>query len=400
VAGLATGESITNPDKIFEDNGINSVIARVEQADIKAKKIKLSDGQELAYDKLVIGVGSRPFVPPLDGCDLEGVFTLRSLDDAEKIRTFLNKKRPRRLVFIGSGFISMEQATLLMENAPGDYEISIIELLGHPLPLMIDAEFGARLQEYLSEKGLDFQMGEKVTKILGRDGKVSGVELGSGRSIEADMVFMNVGARPNLELAEQMGLDLGRFGIKVNQFLETSDPDVLAGGDCIENIHFITGKPVPIQLRGPAVIQGRLIAKRLAGYKIPFTGLLGASAVKLFNKYIAATGLSEESAQKENFDTVCATVDSRSKHAMIPGTKPWTLKLVFDKKTEKLIGGQIISDDIGPAKEIDAVNALILGEKTVSDLTTLMCAGNPDCASEPSAEPITVAAEQALQKMK
>lgn len=400
VAGLVTGESIVNPDKMFTDNGINSIIAQVEGVDVKNKKVKLSDGRELPYHKLVLGVGARPFIPPIEGNGLQGVFTLRSLADAEKIKKFLADQTPRRLVFIGAGFISLELAALLTENQPGKYEISIVELLGHPLPLMIDAELGARLQRDLMDKGLKFRMGDKVTKMVGKKGGVSGVELASGENLEADMVFMNVGARPNLELAKDMGLELGRFGIKVNEFLETSNPEVLAAGDCIENHHFVTGKPVPLQLRGPAVIQGRLVAKRLAGYAIPFPGVLGNSAVRLFDKYLAATGLTAEQARQENFHAVCATVDSRSKHNMIPGKKPWTLKLVFDQESQKLIGGQIFSDDVAPAKEIDTINALILGGQTIPDLTTLMCAGNPDCSSEPSAEPITIAAEQALQKIK
>jgi NADPH-dependent 2,4-dienoyl-CoA reductase/sulfur reductase-like enzyme len=211
---------------------------------------------------------------------------------------------------------------------------------------------------------------------------------------------MSVGARPNVEIAERMGLEIGGFGIKVNPFLETSNPDVFAAGDCIENYHFVTRKPAAIMLRGPAVIQGRLVAKRLAGYEIPFPGVLGNSIVKLLDIYIAATGLTEEQARKENLDTVCATVESRSRHGMIPGGKPWTIKLVFDKNSQKLIGGQITSESEGPAKEIDAVNALILGEKTISDMTTLMCAGNPDCSPEPSKEPCSIAAEQALQKLR
>jgi NADPH-dependent 2,4-dienoyl-CoA reductase/sulfur reductase-like enzyme len=234
---------------------------------------------------------------------------------------------------------------------------------------------------------------------LGEGGKVAEVELEGGERLAADMVLLNVGVRANTELAEQSGLAVGRYGVKVNEFLETSDPDILAAGDCVEKQHFITGKPVPGQLRGPAVIQGRLVAKRLAGHAIPFPGVLNNSVVRVFDTYAASTGLTQEEAEREGFATVCATVDSRSKHGMIEGVKPWSLKLVFDRKSARLLGGQILSQDIAPAKEIDAINALILGGKTIQDLTVLMCAGNPDCSSEPSLEPISIAAEQALQKL-
>ncbi len=140
----------------------------------------------------------------------------------------------------------------------------------------------------------------------------------------------------------------------MNAFQETSDPHILAGGDCVEKINFITQKPTPGQLRGPAVVQGRLAAKRLAGYAIEFPGVLDAGGCKMFDMTITATGLTEENAAKEGFETVCAVVDSRSKHGMIPGMKPWKLKLVFDKQTQKLIGGQVVSHSIAPAREIDA----------------------------------------------
>lgn len=398
MAGLVTGQSIVNPDAMFENAGIHLIIGRAEHVDTKHKKVILTEGREIPYDKLIMGIGASPIIPPIDGNTLDGVFTLRTLSNAEKIRKYLLETKARNLVFIGAGFISLETASLLSANP--DLRITVVEMMDQPLPLMLDGDMAATIKEYLTDNGLHLRMGRQVTRILGRNGKAAAVELDSGETIDADMVFLNVGARPNIELAKKAGLDIGKFGIKVNQFLETSNPDIIAAGDSIENLHYITKKPVSIQLRGPAVIQGRLAAKRLAGYHIEFPGVLGNCMVKLFDKSIAATGLTEEQARREGFETVCATVESRSKHGMIPGMKTWTLKLVFDAKTQRLLGGQIISDAEAPAKEIDAVNALIMGAKTIPDLTVFMTAGNPDCSSEPSKEPITIAAEQALQKLK
>ncbi len=401
MAGLATGESIINPDKKLTGAGIDVIVDKAVSIDRGAKKLQLQKGGELPYDKLILATGGRPFIPPIEGKDLKGVFTLRGLPDAEAIRAFLaGETQPKRLLFIGAGFITLEVATLLAASKPDYFDITVVELLSHPLPLMLDDDMAKPLQEYLEGKGIRMKMGEKVQRILGKDGLVTGVELGSGEVIEADLVFLNVGARANAELGQEAGLEMGKFGIKVNEYQETSDPDILACGDCVEKVHFITRKPVPGQLRGPAVIQGRLAAKRLAGFDIAFPGVLNSGGCELFDKTVTSTGLTEAQAVQEGFEVVTATVESRSKHGMIPGMKPCMLKLVFDKKTQKLLGGQFLSDAIAPAKEVDTLSALILGGKTISDLTMLLCAGNPDIASEPSLEPITVAAEQALQKVR
>jgi len=397
---VATVDSITNPDQMFADAGINLIIARATHADGEKKKVTLSDGREIPYDKLLLGTGASPVVPPIEGCDLGGVFSLRSAPDAVEIKNFLEKDNRRKLVLIGAGFINLEVATLLASTRLDHYDVTVIELLAHPLPLMLDAEMAVQILEYLSEKGFKMKMAQKVVRILGQNGKVVGVELATGEKIDAQMVLLSIGVKQNLELAKDLGLEIGKFGVKVNKFLETSVPDVMAAGDCVEKQHFVTKGPVAGQLRGPAVIQGRLAAKRLAGYDIEFPGVTNNSAVKLFDKSIASVGLTEEVAKQEGFETISTTVNSRSKHGMIPGVKPWTLKLIFDKESHKVIGGQIISDSEAPVKEIDTVNALILGEKTIAELTTLMCAGNPDCSSEPSLEPITICAEQALQKLR
>lgn len=399
VAGLVTEMSIVNPDQKLTGQGINVISGKATKVDTKQKLIHLADGNSVQYDKVILATGARPFIPPIEGRDLEGVFTLRGLEDAETIKQFLKDNEPKRIIFIGAGFISMEIASLLSIMTPGKYDISVIELLDRPLPLMLDTDLGITITRYFEEKGIKMLMGQKVNKILGQDGRVSGVELDAGESIAGDMVFMNIGVRPNVELAEDMGLGMGQFGIKVNKFQETSHPDIFACGDCVEKQNFITKKPTGGQLRGPAVIQGRIAARRLAGYDIGFPGVLNSGSCYIFEKTVAATGLTEDQAHKEGLKTVSATVDSRSQHGMIPGYKPWTLKLVFDRDTRKLIGGQIISDAKAPAKEIDAISALILGEKTLADITSFMVASNPDVASEPSMEPITIAAEQALQKL-
>jgi len=380
--------------------GIKVVRDEVLKIDKGKKTVDTAGGTTFPYDKLFLATGASSFVPPIEGKDLEGVMTLRGLADAEKIKNHLAGDKARNIIFIGAGFISMEIASLLAETTANTVKITIIELLDRPLPLMLDKDMSDFVRAYLEEKGLHIRTEVKVERVVGQNGKVSGVQLSSGETLEADMVFMNVGVRPNTQLATDLGLEMGRFGIKVNEFQETSDPHILAGGDCVEKFNFITKKPTPGQLRGPAVVQGRLAAKRLAGYAIPFPGVLDAGGCKMFDMTITASGFTEENAAREGFTTVSAIVDSRSKHGMIPGMKPWKLKLVFDRKTEKLIGGQIVSHAVAPAREIDAITAFILGGKTIADLTTFTSACNPDISSEPSAEPITIAAEQALQKIK
>lgn len=385
---------------MLADQNITVIQDEVTRVNRTAKTVTLADGRELTYTKLYLATGSSSFVPPIEGRDLQGVMTLRGLPDAERIKDHLATTNTKHIVCIGAGFISMEAATLLAEQHPGEYTITIVELMDRPLPLMLDPEMSAVVREYLEDKGLHFRTGEKVERIVGDGTRVTGVQLASGEALDADMVFLNVGVRPNTQLAEDAGLDMARFGIKVNTFQETSDPDILAGGDCVEKFNFLTKKPAPGQLRGPAVVQGRLAAKRLAGYSIEFPGVLDAGGCKMFDLTITATGFTEENAAREGYSTVSAVVDSRSKHAMIPDVKPWKIKLVFDRASQQLIGGQIVSHSVAMAREIDAITAFILGGKTIADLTTFTSACNPDISAEPSAEPITIAAEQALQKLK
>lgn len=398
MAGLATSESIVVPDAMLKDAGITVIRERVVAVDSKEKNVTLEGGKVLSFDKLLLATGADPVLPPLPGRDLQGVFTLRSTPDAEAIVKFINERKMKSLTVVGAGFIGLEVGTLLKQVHPG-LKVTVVELLHHPLPLMLDADMASKVASYLGEQGIDLRTGVGVTGIFEKDGYVSGVELDSCDVIVSDMVILSVGAKSNLDLARQAGLDIGEFGIKVNEYMETSHPDIFAAGDNVESRCLVTGKSMPGQLRGTAVCQGRLVAKRLKGFTIPFTGVLNNSCVKLFDLSAAGVGLTEERAKKHGIKTACFTVDSRSKHGMIKGMKPWTLKVVFNTENRKVIGSQIVSMSEAMVKEIDVMNMAIKMGAVPEDLLTINCSGHPDLSSEPSLEPISIVGVQASGKI-
>lgn len=216
VAGLAAEDSVVVPDKMLEGANINVVRDEVVRVDTAGKSVFVSGGTEFSFDKLFLATGSHAFVPPMEGSDLEGVMTLRGLEDAKKIKAYIEEKKPENIVLIGAGFISMELASLLAQPMTDQFHITVIELMDAPLPLMLDNDMADGVAAYLTEKGLNLLTGEKVEKLEGRNGKIEKVTLASGKQLDADMVFVNVGVRPNLELAQAIGLETGQFGILVN----------------------------------------------------------------------------------------------------------------------------------------------------------------------------------------
>jgi NADH oxidase (H2O2-forming) len=192
VAGLATSESIIIPDAKLEGAGIKVVVGEVTEIDPMGKSVKLEDGQSFDYTKLFLATGSSSFIPPIPGHDLQGVVTLRNSQDAAKIRTLLAEARPRHLVFVGAGFITMEVASLLAA-ASDQLQISVVELCDRPLPVMLDSDMAEEVGSYLKEKGIELLTGKKVEKIVGSEGAVTGVKLDTGETVDAEMVFINVG---------------------------------------------------------------------------------------------------------------------------------------------------------------------------------------------------------------
>ncbi len=396
---ICCGDVMVDPsykdDSLFTEKGIRLVNVRAVGIDREKKVVTTDDGNTYPYDKLVLAVGAKPVMPPIPGIELPGVFTLRTSNDAVNILNWINSKRVRDVILLGAGAIGIEKAYLLSRQG---LNVTLVEMLGNIMANVLDPDMAEEVQDCIRQKGVQLKLNQKVKVINGQD-CVESVTLASGEKINADMVVVSAGARCNIELANNAGLELGKLGLKVNQNLQTSDADIYAGGDIIEYQSHITGKPALGQLRPNAVIAGRVIAKNILGFDIKFPPLINAFCTKFFDKSIAGAGITELEAKKEGIEIITAKEISISKHSMMRERKPYAVKLIFDKKSQKLIGGQIVSDAECPVKHIDVIAMAIRCSLKVLDLITVRCAGQPELSPDPGREPIALAAEKVFAEL-
>jgi len=383
-------------DAMFTDENIRLVNARAEQLDSRRKEVTTAEGNTYPYDVLVLATGAKPVMPPVSGVDLAGVFALRKSGDAVNILNWLNTRRVRTAVLLGAGPIGVEIAYL---SARHGIKIYVIEMLEHILPKALDPDMSGDVEAYMQGHNVELRLKQRLESITG-NGDVKGVSLSSGEQIETQMVLISVGVKPNTELADQAGLTMGRLGLHVNKYLQTSDPSIYAGGDLIEYPHWVTGKPALGQLRPNAVIAGRVIARNILGGNIEYPGFINSFATKFFDKSIAGTGLTEQQAVADGLKVESTKQASASMHSMMRGRRPYTVKLTFDKARGCIIGGQIVSDSEGPVKHIDVITAAIRGRLTALDLATLRCAGQPELSPDPGREPIALAAGEVYDRMR
>jgi len=342
----------------------------------KVVKIVRKDGSEdeIPYDYLVLATGAKPIRLNLPNADAEGVATLFDPEDAEKILDMWDEGILEKAVIIGGGLIGMETAEALSNL---DVEVTIVELLDYVLPALLDREMAMLVQSYLADKGVKILTGSRVTEIIAKDGRVAGVKVDGVREIEADLVLMTVGVRPNVDLAKACGLEIGETGaIKVNEYLQTSDKNIYAGGDCVENIHLITGKPVFVPLGSTANKHGRVIGDNVTGGKSTFPGVVGTTIFKVFDLNVARTGLTERQAKELGYDVVTALCPGPDRAHFMPGQKPIRIKLIADAKTGRLLGAQMVGWGVVD-KRIDVVATAIQMGATIEDLANLDLAYAP-----------------------
>jgi NADPH-dependent 2,4-dienoyl-CoA reductase/sulfur reductase-like enzyme/rhodanese-related sulfurtransferase len=348
----------------------NKVVTAVDAATGERKKFP--------YDKLVIAVGGDPVIPPIEGVQLKGIYTLRTIEDGVKIKTRVFEKSVKKAVVVGSGLIGMEMAEAFHLRG---IEVTVVEMLDWIFPALLDRDMGLLATRYVSQKGIQVCTGEKVLRCVGdRDGVIQRV-ITDKRELQADLVLLAVGVRPNVELAKKAGLAIGETrAIQVNGYLQTSDPDIYAGGDCVENTHRVTGKKIYAPLGSTANKHGRCIADHIAGRGAPFPGVLGTAICKVFDYTMARTGLSEREAKAAGFDIETVICPGPDRPHYYPGNADIIIKLIADKKSGRLLGSQIIGPGDAAKRTEIAVTALS-SQATVQDIAAFDLAYAPPYSS-------------------
>lgn len=323
------------------------------------------------FDKLVISTGASVIVPNIPGIHNENVFYLRNVQSADRIKEFINKNNPKKVVIVGSGFIGLEMTENLKDLG---IDVTVVELASQVMP-PLDKDMAIYIEKYLKKKGINLVLGDSVAAIQGEfpDTKVV---LSSGKEIETDFVITAVGVKPNVEIAKNAKIEIGKTGaIKVNKSMQTNFDYIYACGDCSESYSLITGKDIYRPLGSTANKTGRIVGDSITKGDLEFRGILGTGIFKVFDLAIAYTGLSEKEAIKEGYEViVCHNI--KPDKATYYGGEEMTIKAVADKNTGKLLGAQIIGTN-GVDKRIDVFATAITFSAKVEDLFHLDLAYAP-----------------------
>jgi len=347
--------------------------------------------QTYEYDKLLITTGARPFVPSIEGTNLRGIFTLRQLEDGIAIKEYVLNEKPKTGLIMGGGYIAMEMAEAFSEAG---VKVTIVEKMPEILGTM-DWEITERIEKELERNGVTLIKSDSVTQFTGRGSRVVGAVLGSGLTVNADIVLISVGITPNSAIAKEADIRLGVAGaIGVNAKMEASIPGVYAAGDCAEAHHIVLGRNVYVPLGTTANKQGRVAGENIAGGDAAFKGIVGTSVFKTFDLEVGRTGITEKEAMSEHMDYVANVIEHISRAHYYPGVSRILVKLVADRKTGRLLGAQMAGTE-GVSKRVDVFATAITARMSVDEITELDLGYAPPFG--PVNDPVLVAAEQ-LQK--
>jgi NADPH-dependent 2,4-dienoyl-CoA reductase/sulfur reductase-like enzyme/rhodanese-related sulfurtransferase len=351
---------------------------------VSVKNLQTAESYQETYDKLILSPGAKPIKPNLEGINLNTVFSVRNIPDTDRIKAYIDNKKPESAVVVGGGYIGLEMAENLVERG---VKTIILEMLDQVMAT-VDYEMAVLIHEHLKEKGVVLEL-ENSVKAFSKKGNRTIVSTSKGYDIECDLAILSIGVKPENKLASEAGLEIGdRGGIKVDASMRTSDPDIFAVGDAVEIKDYVTGLPAIIALAGPANKQGRIAADNSMGRNSSYNGSLGTAIVKVFDMSMASTGASEKILKRNNIPYLISYTHSDSHAGYYPGAEKLSVKLIFSPDDGKVLGTQIVGKE-GVDKRIDVIATAIRGGMTVFDLEELELAYAPPYSS--AKDPVNIA---------
>ena len=356
---------------------VNHEVSDVDAENKTVSVIDLKTGRSFteSYDKLILSPGAKPILPDFY-IENERVFTLRTVEDTLKIRAFVEQKKPKTAVVIGGGFIGLETAENLTERG---IQTTVIQRGNHLLPT-VDCDMASFIHANFRYHGIQILLNANTEKLTANGEKIS-LELADGNKLNADMVVLSVGVKPENTLAEKAGLELGVKGaIKVNAKMQTTVPDIYAVGDAVQVKHCITEQESVVSLAGPANKQGRIAADNICGLNSEYKGAQGSSVIKLFDMTVATTGINERQAKENGYEYEKVIITQNSHAGYYPNATAMTVKLLFAKGTYKILGAQIVGHD-GVDKRIDVIATAMRAGMNADELKELDLAYAPPYSS-------------------
>ncbi|MBN1593968.1 MAG: FAD-dependent oxidoreductase [Candidatus Coatesbacteria bacterium] len=382
------------PDASLQNNQIELLVGIVAEIDRAGKTVGMEDGERVVYDKLVLAAGSEPIILPIPGVDKDNVFAVhKNVPYLKKLLDKVNSSSD--IVVVGGGFIGVEFADEC--NKGRDVKISIVEMLPRCLMLAFDDELCETAEGIQRESGIDILTSEKVVEFTG-DGAVSGVRLDSDKQLRADMVILGIGAVANTELAKNAGLELGPTrGVKVNRYMRTNDEHIFACGDCAEKFSFFDGAPSGLKLASEATKEARIAGANLFSTRRMNCGVIGVFSTALGETAFAHAGLSQRCAIDKGYDVVIGEAQAPNRHpGGMPGMAPMKVKLVFERGTGIILGGQTMGAKSG-GELINAISACIHQRMTADDIAMFPMGTHPALTASPIVYQLTNAAEMAIK---
>jgi NADH oxidase (H2O2-forming) len=364
--------------------------------DTKTKIVETIDKtgktETLQYDSLIFATGASTFTPPIKGKEKPGTYSVRTIEDGERIDEAV-KKGAKTAVIMGGSLIGLEMAVGLVERG---LKTTVVEMMPQLLPVMLDADMAKSVQEMLEAKGIRILVGKRVEEFIGSD-RVTEIVAG-GEHLAADIFVSAFGVRANTELAQKAGVTLGDTrAIKTSPRMETNIPDVYAIGDCAESVHMVTQRPALQQLGTVAVKHGKVAGTNAAGGYAIFPGVLGSAVTKFFEMEIGSTGLTESYAKRVGMNVVTGTISGKTRAQYFPGAQPIKVKVIAEKEMERIIGAQIVGNE-DVTQRVNAISLAIQKQMTVRELSKSdTCYAPPLCETW---ELMALAAEAAVMRLR